>query len=160
YTTILPRQEMTPAPAAIFAASATNADQLGGTPASQFVLGDDPRLTDPRVPLPGSNDYVQNGSAAQQGVGFNVGGTGTAGILAAQTQFNLAGARVLSAPGVSNLFTGAGAGLFTTTGSSNAYFGTAAGRNTNGSSNAMFGSFSGQSFDGSSNAFFGAAAGG
>ena len=41
------------------AQTAQNAFQLGGTPANQFVLGSDPRLSDSRNPLPGKANYVQ-----------------------------------------------------------------------------------------------------
>jgi hypothetical protein len=161
YTPILPRQELTPGPSAIFSVAAGDAQGLGGVPASQFVQTGDPRLSDPRVPLPGSPDYVQNGSVAQPGVSFNVGGTGGADVLDAATQFNLGGARILSKPGTHNLFAGVDAGASNTTGEANAFFGTEAGAsNTTGGSNSFFGFNAGRTTtDSHDNSFFGDAAG-
>ena len=129
YTPILPRQEVTPGPSAIFSAAAGDSLQLGGVPASQYVQTDDPRLTDARVPLPGSPDYVQNGSVAQPGVSFNVGGTGTASILDAATQFNLGGIRILSKPGTNNLYVGTGTRA-ASSGAANTFVGGNAGQTT------------------------------
>jgi hypothetical protein len=161
YTPILPRQELTPGPSALFSAGAADAQALGGVPASQFVQTDDPRMTDPRDPLPGSPDYVQNGSVPQPGVSFNVGGTGVADVLDAGTQYNLGGARILGNPGIHNLFAGTNAGVSNTSGNGNSFFGRDAGlSNTTGSVNAFFGDRAGLSnTTGSFNAFFGAEAG-
>ena len=104
--------------------------------------------------------YVRNSSAQQPGVNFNIGGTGTAAVFAASTQFNLGAARILANPGTNNLFAGVGAGASQTTGSANTYFGASAGgANAAGGSNSFFGFNSGRSTTGSNNSFFGDAAG-
>lgn len=170
YVTLAPRQKITSAPNAIRSLTANDAQNLGGVAANQYVLTTDPRLS-------GSN-YVQNTSAPQPGVNFNIGGTGTANILNAATQFNLNGIRALSAPGTfnfvvgfdagenltsgeNNAFFGTSAGALNTTGGYNSFFGIAAGnRNNTGNNNAFFGSFSGaNNIDGSDNSFFGMNAG-
>ncbi len=149
--------------------TASNAAQLGGVDAAQFIKGTDPRLTDSRPPTAGSANYIQNTTTPQAGANFNVSGNGTlAGnltvggslslnIVNAQTQYNLGGQRVISAEGTGNLFVGAGAGKLNTTGDLNSYFGTDAGRNnTSGRRNAFFGESAGVSnTTGVDNAFFG-----
>ena len=104
--------------------------------------------------------------------------TVSASIINANTQYNFAGQRVLSAPGIDNIFVGIGAGssnvigsrnsffgynagFFNTNGGHNSFFGYAAGlNNVTGVSNSFFGSGAGQfSTSGSANAFFGDAAG-
>jgi hypothetical protein len=69
---------------AVNAGSATNAAQLGGIAANQYVLTGDPRLSDERDPLPGSTSYVQNRTTAQPGTNFNVSGNGTVSALTAR----------------------------------------------------------------------------
>jgi hypothetical protein len=104
--------------------------------------------------------YVRNQTTTQAGVSFNVGGTGTAGVLSAATQFNLGADRILASPGTSNLFAGVGAGASQTTGAANSYFGAnAGGANATGGSNSLFGFNAGRSTTGSNNSFFGDAAG-
>ncbi|MBS1797148.1 MAG: hypothetical protein JSS81_25195 [Acidobacteria bacterium] len=83
-TTILaPRQKMTAAPLAVRALDANRADvadnalKLGGTPADQYVLTTDSRLTDARPPAAGSGNYIQNQNAAPQSADFNINGSGT-----------------------------------------------------------------------------------
>ena len=61
------------------ATDATNAFQLGGVPANNYVLTSDFRLTDSRPPSPGSPNYIQNTSVAQSSSSFNVSGTGNVG---------------------------------------------------------------------------------
>src|SRR5215471_13155654 len=62
------------------------------------------------------NSYIRNGSPLQSGADFNISGNGTAGgtlganVVNATTQYNIAGARILSKPGTGNLFVGANAG--------------------------------------------------
>src|SRR5215471_5246493 len=46
--------------------SATNATQLGGLAASQYVVTTDSRMSDARNPLPGSNNYIQSNPASPQ----------------------------------------------------------------------------------------------
>jgi hypothetical protein len=110
YAAILPRQELTPGPSSLFSAEAADAQRLGGVSASLFVQTSDPRLSDARDPLPGSPDYVQNGTTPQPGVSFNVGGTGTADVVNAATRYDLAGAPILRSPGTGTLLVGAEAG--------------------------------------------------
>jgi hypothetical protein len=170
FTTLSPRQPLNSAPYSIksldaetsfSAATATNAQQLGGVAANQCVLTGDGRLSDARNPLPGSADYIQNATVQQSASNFNISGTGAANIFEAATQYNLAGSRILSNAGTNNLFAGVSAGASNTDGLANAFFGTfAGGLNTFGGSNAFFGSSAGFSnIGGNSNAFFGTSAG-
>ena len=174
-----PRQRLTSTPYAIRALSATtadtatNANQLGGTAANQFVLTGDARLSDARTPTPGSNSYIQNGTSPQAGSSFNISGDGAIGgnltvggsftlnTVNATAQYNLGGVRVLSNGGPNNFFAGQAAGQSITTGDSNSFFGPSAGQNTaDGRQNAFFGRNAGQlNTNGSFNAFFGAGAG-
>lgn len=150
YTTLGPNQPITPVPLAIrsnsaasadTAANATTADsatdsaKLGGVTANQYVLTTDPRLTS---------------------------GTGTfsANIINAQTQYNIAGNRVISDDG-SNFFAGVGAGNANTTGVLNTFVGSNAGSsNTDGFGNSFFGRSAGSlNTTGTSNSFFGQIAG-
>lgn len=85
FTLLTPRQQITAAPIAIrsrasnFAETATNADFLGGLPASNYAQLTDPRLTDDRNPLAGNANYIQNQTAGAQAANFNVGGNGAIG---------------------------------------------------------------------------------
>ena len=150
------------------ASTATNATQLGGVVASQYVLTGDARLSDARTPLAGSTSYIQNQNAGPQSASnFNISGNGTAGgtlsgnIVNASTHFGLASGRVLSTPGNGNIFTGIGAGGANTPGSNNSFFGNNSGfLNSGGFSNSFFGSSAGESnLGGNSNSFFGRFAG-
>jgi hypothetical protein len=181
YTTIAPRQPLTSTPYAVRSATAGNALQLGGVLASQYVLTTDPRMSDARNPLPGSANYVQNGTSAQA-ASFNVSGNGTVGgtlaggTVGAATQYDLGGARILGKAGTANLFVGESAGAVTsgqqnafvgfeagaanTTATRNAYFGSGAGRVATGASNTFVGGSAGvNTTTGASNVFVGAAAG-
>src|SRR5207249_1200806 len=66
FTLLLPRQPITSTPYAVrsgyatLADTATNATQLGGVGASQYVQTSDSRLTDSRSPTAGSSNYIQN----------------------------------------------------------------------------------------------------
>ena len=139
FTTLTPRQLVNSAPYSIKslatdnAATATNAAQLAGVAASQYVVTTDPRMTDARSPTAGSSNYIQNQNAAPQASSnFNISGDGTLGgtftgnIVRANTRFNLGGDSVLSNSGLQNLFAGVGAGSVTT-GQFNAFFGHNAG---------------------------------
>src|SRR5207249_3246106 len=132
FTVLSPRQPVTSTPYAIRSASATvadtastatNATQLGGVAAGQYVLTSDSRLSDPRSPTAGSANYIQNTTAQQAGSNFNISGNGTAGgtlsanIVNASTQYNIGGNRVF-AIGQSNTFVGIAAGRANTTGTS------------------------------------------
>jgi len=176
YTVLSPRQQLTSAVYAIRAGStttadtatsattATNATQLGGVAANQYVLTSDPRLIDARTPAAGSANYIQN-SINQQIASFNISGDGraaalSANIVNANTQYSIAGVRIISAGGNSNIFVGPDAGN-ANTGGSNSFFGANAGLvNTVGSGNAFFGSGAGKSNQiGNGNSFFGLQAG-
>ncbi|HYW70118.1 MAG TPA: tail fiber domain-containing protein [Pyrinomonadaceae bacterium] len=173
FTLLSPRQQVTSTPYAIrsvnasSADSATNATQLGGVAAAQYVQTNDTRLTDARAPTVGSANYIQNTTAAQAATNFNISGTGTADILGATTEFDLKGARIVgtyNGGGNGGLFVGFGAGnsnTSSTQGSDNAFFGNFAGqKTTDGGENAFFGSLAGNSnTTGAFNSFFGAAAG-
>ncbi len=57
----------------------SNATNLGGTAASQFVQTTDSRLSDARTPTAGSADYIQNTTTQQATSNFNVSGNGIVG---------------------------------------------------------------------------------
>ena len=167
FTILSPRQPITSTPYALRSATAaaadnaTNAVQLGGIAASQYVVSTDTRLTDARPPTPGSADYVQNTTSQQASTNFNISGDGTANVLNVRTQFNLAGFRFLSNAGTNNLFAGIDAGAGNTTGNANSFFGKSSGQtNTSGASNSFVGYNAGAgNTTGSQNSFFGDAAG-
>ena len=166
FTILSPRQQINGTPYAIrsvsaaAADSATNATQLGGVAAGQYVLTSDARLTDARPPTAGSWHYIQNNAGQQAVSNFNIDGMGTANVFNAINQFALGGSRVLSDAGEQNLFAGHSAGIVNT-GGQNSVFGSGAGwRNTTGSANSFFGRSAGQeNTTGFSNSFFGANAG-
>ncbi|MEQ1641891.1 MAG: tail fiber domain-containing protein, partial [Pyrinomonadaceae bacterium] len=186
FTMLSPRQAVTSSPYAIKsitsdsatvatnaitannATTANNALQLGGVAANQFVVTTDPRMTNDRPPTPGSSNYIQNSTAAQAASNFNITGNGTAGgtlsagIVNATTQFNIGGERVLSNLLVSgNLFVGRNSGINTVptlvSGVHNSFVGLNSGfNNTSGQSNSFFGYGSGsENTTGSSNTFVG-----
>lgn len=84
-TPLVPRQLVNSAPYSVkslnadSAAIATNAVQLGGVAANQYVLTGDARLSDARDPLPGSANYIQNTANQQAGSNFNISGNGVIG---------------------------------------------------------------------------------
>jgi hypothetical protein len=84
FTTLSPRQPITSTPYAITslnassAVIATNATQLGGVAANQYVLTTDSRLSNARPPTAGSTDYIQN-TTSPQAANFNISGNGTVG---------------------------------------------------------------------------------
>jgi Chaperone of endosialidase len=164
FTPLTPRQPLSSTPYAVKslnADTATNATQLGGVAADQYVQTSDTRLTDSRNPLPGNVNYIQNQNAGPQASSnYYISGIGRANILDATTQFNINGNRVFSTPGTSNVFAGISSGV-NNTGGSNSFFGYAAGQNnTNGAFNSFFGTSAGEgNTSGSSNNFFGALAG-
>ena len=166
FTTLTPRQPVASTPYAIksttsdAATTATNATQLGGIAASQFVQTADPRLSDARPPTAGSTNYIQNTTSLQSLSNFNISGTGTANVFNSTSDYNIFGFRVLSILGANNAFVGVGAGT-ANSGSQNAFFGRDAGEdNTTGSRNAFFGGFAGRNnLTASDLAFFGADSG-
>lgn len=161
FTTLTPRQQITPTPYALkstsadqadfainanSAQSAINATQLGGVAANQYVQTNDARLSDERNPLPNSTNYIQNRTTQQTASNFNISGNGAAGgtltgnIVNATTQYNIGNSRILSNAGTNNLFAGVNAGNANTTGSNNSFFGRNAGAaNTTGNNNTIIG---------------------
>ena len=164
FTVLTPRQKITSAPYSIKSQSSdasTNALNLGGTAANQFIQTNDSRLTDDRNPLPNSANYIQNTTSPQTTANFNIDGTGAANVFNAQTQFNIGGNRVFSIAGTSNVLAGVNAGTVNTTGFQNSFFGRNAGQlNTTGGANTFVGAFAGRSSTTSNNnSFFGSLAG-
>lgn len=198
YTNLNPRQQVTSTPYAVRSLNANQADQsntantanfatdaanLGGIAANQYVLTTDPRLNQ----TPGN--FIQNTTNQQPTSNFNISGEGKADKFTAATQFNIGINRVLAAgngslfvgfgtgpnangglntfvgnnagmnttSGTRNSFTGAGAGLNNTLGNDNSFFGSGAGlANTGAINNSFFGSYSGYTTTtGSNNSFFG-----
>ena len=188
FTLLSPRQPITSTPYAVRSASAgsadnassaTNANQLGGVAANQYVVTNDSRLSDARAPTAGSANYIQNGTSQQPNSNFNIGGDGTvsgtlsSNVVRATTQFNLGSNRVL-ATGNNSIFAGFGTGQSISSGARNSFFGVNAGfnnasgsdnvflglvagfANTSGNANTFVGSGAGnQNLTGSGNAFFG-----
>lgn len=77
-TTLTPRQLVNSAPYSVKSLNtdtATNASQLGGVAASQYVVTTDPRMTDARPPTAGSSFYIRNQTAPQT-ADFNIAGSG------------------------------------------------------------------------------------
>jgi hypothetical protein len=116
-------------------------------------------LTTPDIP-PGSAHYIQNTTSLQPTLAnFNIGGTGKANILNAQTHFELGGTRILRRVGFDSLLAGVLAGD-QVTGAGNSFFGFLTGsRTTTGSDNSYFGIRAGSIATGSGNSFFGGWAG-
>ncbi len=163
FTTLSPRQPILSTPYAqrsLNATSADNALSLGGLPAGDYVVTSDVRMSNERLPMAGSSNYVRNGQTSQAGVNFNVGGSGEAAYFIAN-QYNIGNRRVLSIAGTENMFAGRFTGELNTSGQSNTFVGDSAGfGNTTGSSNAYFGTRAGSSgTNGGSNSFFGFEAG-
>jgi hypothetical protein len=108
YTALTPKHPVNSAPYAVKSLSAatadtaTNATQLGGINASQFVQANDARLTDARNPLPNSPSYIQNTTAAQASSKFNISGDGSVGGASGGTSTprrnNIAGQRLVRQP--------------------------------------------------------------
>ena len=181
FTTLSPRQPIASTPYAVRSLNtdlAINAQQLGGVAASQYVQGNDTRLSDARTPTAGSGNYIQNSTSPQSAANFNISGNGTAGgtlsanLVNAVTQYNINGTRAFAITGLgswanTNTFVGVGAGASTTpgsntdSGSNNSFFGFGSGAaNTTGTSNNFFGMKAGNAnTTGTGNSFFGRQAG-
>jgi hypothetical protein len=151
YEPLLPRQEVTASPQALYSLQSA----FSQTAASVPVGG---------VPA-GSDNYVQNTITPQAGASFNVAGSGTvggalsAGSVTSSTQYNIGGNRVLAAGGQNvfvgigtgavnggfgNVFVGNLAGTVNTTGVNNTFLGTDTGRtNSTGQGNTFVGRSSG-----------------
>jgi len=118
FTLLTPRQPITATPYAVRslntanADTATNAQQLAGVAASQYVKTDDARLSDARDPKAGNSSYVQNSTNQQAATNFNISGNGTAGgtlsgnAVNAANQYNLGGQKILSLSGGNGLSLG------------------------------------------------------
>lgn len=169
YTILNPRQQISSTPyavkslnadAATTAITANNAENLGGVAAAQFVVTTDPRMNDPRSPLPHSTYYINNSSNQQASSNFNISGEGKADKFTAATQYNLGINRVL-ASGNGNLFVGFGTGSGGAIGGLNTFVGNNAGMNTtNGTRNTFTGAGAGiQNTIGNDNSYFGSGAG-
>ncbi|HYW70117.1 MAG TPA: tail fiber domain-containing protein [Pyrinomonadaceae bacterium] len=172
FTLLSPRQQVTSTPYAIRSVNASSADnattaanatQLGGVAANQFVQTSDARLSDLRSPAPGSANYIQNSTSQQAGVNFNIsgdgalGGTLSANIVNAVSQYNISGTAVLSAS-ISNGNTFVGT-QFGTGGSLNTIVGSQAGKNNTGNNNVIVGAQSGEVNTGTDNIIIGVLAG-
>jgi hypothetical protein len=172
FAVLAPRQSISSAPYSIKslnsanATNATNAANLGGVKSDQFVVTGDSRLSDARVPLPGSASYIQNSTAQQASSSFNISGNGTTGgtlsgnVVRATTSFDILGNPILWNPGVGNTFAGIHAGT-NTTGQNNSLLGfNAGGNNTIGNGNSFVGVNAGFSnTTGGGNSFLGTNAG-
>jgi hypothetical protein len=155
FTTLTPRQPVTSTPYAIKSLSAALADGLSAS-CNGCVTGS--QISS----LPAaSGNYIQNTSAQQASSNFNISGVGKANVLEAATQFNLAGARVLSLGAVGSVFVGQQAGQSNTTGRENTFVGLSAGVvNTTGEFNTFVGGQAGDhNTTGQNNSFFGQNAG-
>ena len=145
FVALTPRQQITSAPYAIKslnaakAETADNALNLGGTPANQFVLTNDLRMTDSRDPKPGSDFYIRN-NGGLQAADIYISGLMSANGFDSNFGYSIGGGSVLTAPGTNNIFVGLGAGAGTTTGGSNSFVGMGTGQaNITGSFNSFFG---------------------
>lgn len=167
FTLLSPRQPLSSAPysikslSAATATTATNADQLGGVAAGQYVLTSDVRMSNARDPLPGSGDYIQNQNSAQQTANFSLNGTGKANSFDAGISFKILGNQALTVPGLSNLAVGLNSGQNITSGNQNVILGMSSGNAlTTGSRNTFSGFYAGQdAATGDDNSFFGGQSG-
>jgi hypothetical protein len=161
-TVLAPRQRVAFAPLAVSSISSENSTRLNGMLSSQFVQGNDPRLTDGRNPLPGSTNYIQNTDVPQANASFNIGGNGTvAGTFSALSVTATGGvtAQNVDVSSPSGYRIGGVVALYMTSNGTTAV-GNQAGLFNSGSGNSFFGQTAGrQSSVGTSNSFFGAGAG-
>jgi hypothetical protein len=148
---LLPRQEVTASPQALYSLQSAFSQSAGSVPVGGVPAG--------------SGNYVQNTTTPQAGASFNVAGDGTvggafsAGIMTSAGQYNIGGNRVLTAGGQNvfvgigtgavnggfgNVFVGNVAGTVNTTGVNNTFLGTDTGRtNSTGNGNTFVGRSSG-----------------
>ncbi|HXF42584.1 MAG TPA: tail fiber domain-containing protein, partial [Pyrinomonadaceae bacterium] len=144
YTTLAPRQKITSVPYSLRslladlannatnATNANNATNLGGQPASAYVLTTD------------TVTFIRNQTTPTQTANFRISGNGIASVFDASNEYRIGGSRVLGVTGSFNLFAGLGAGQ-SNNGSANAFVGANAGNaNTSGSNNAFFGAGAGE----------------
>jgi len=109
----------------------------------------------------GSANYIQNSVNPQPATNFNIAGAGAASVFNATTQYNIAGNRILSSPGMNNIIVGVNAGASLTNGGHNSFFGAEAGNKSRGAFyNSFFGEGAGRgNISGSYNSYFGTYAG-
>jgi len=165
FTVLAPRSKVLAVPVASLAKNATNATQLAGLNANQFVLTGDSRLSDARNPLAGSANYIQNRTTIQTSTNFSISGDGsvggilTGGTVSATTQYNFGPNRLIGKVGTNNLFFGTLAGSVNG-GIQNTMLGDSAGHDNTGNENVLVGFVSGQnSTTGNNNTFVGSRAG-
>jgi hypothetical protein len=141
-----------------------------GTTANRLSIADssvstayiaDGAVTSSKIAVPLSltgSDPEYTLSVSNTGDGTAITATGS---INTSTQYNIAGARVLSIPGAANIFAGVNAGSANTTGIQNSFFGSPAGSaNTTGNFNSFFGFLAGNAnTSGGNNAYFGYVAG-
>jgi hypothetical protein len=169
YTILSPRQRVSFAPLALISFDSAN---LGGSPPSQFVQTNDPRLSDPRNPTAGSTNYIQNTNVAQATANFNIGGNGTVGGTFSASTLVVAGNVTAASLGVAGPVSATNVNVSQTSGYSiggvtamamyegNTVTGIGAGSSNSGVENSFYGLSAGrQSFVGSRNSFFGSGAG-
>ena len=149
FTVLTPRQPITSTPYSVRSLNAATADSV---PASGVPSG--------------SGNYIQNTTTPQVLSNFNISGSGTVGgtlsanMVNASTQFNLNGNRVL-ATGSHNIFVGVGAGLELANVEDSTFIGFGAGKSAQSSSdNTFVGSNAGtSSTSANQNSFFGTLSG-
>ncbi|MEO7538645.1 MAG: hypothetical protein ABIV21_01330, partial [Pyrinomonadaceae bacterium] len=123
YTSLAPRSKVTASPYAVKslkAETAVNAGQLGGLNASQYVQTNDARLTDARNPLPGSVNYIRNGTVLQAASSFSISGSGKANNFDA-ANFSIGGVQAIRTATLDSIYLGNFAGSSTTTGDNNTF---------------------------------------
>lgn len=159
FTPLTPRQPVNSAPQSVRSLIATNAQQLNGVAANQFVTTDDPRLSDSRDPTPNSFLYIQNGLTRQAFFNFNV-DSGTAVFFDAD-YFSLKKQKLIHGGELGSIYFGYNTATQINGADFNSFFGEDSGRSlTMGDSNSFFGNSSGKAITlGSFNSFFGASAG-
>jgi hypothetical protein len=102
YTLLNPRQAVASTPYAVKSLqadeslTANNSQQLGGLAANQYVVTTDARMSDQRMPLPGSTNYIQNGTGQQAAANFNIAGDGAAKSFNTAEGYKINSTRVLA----------------------------------------------------------------
>ena len=175
YTLLSPRQAVTSTPYSVRSLNSSVADVLssacvGCVTSTQVgsVSGSSVTGTIPVGSVPaGSSNYVQNTTSPQASTNFNIDGNGTAGgtlsanVVNATSQYNIGGSRAFTVSSFSqNVSAGVNAGAANGIGGSNSFFGHGAGAlNVSGASNSFFGRDAGNANTASNNSFFGSESG-